>query len=89
MPFLTVQKRCQDCEETRRLLREMRAEVNDYRREVRESLLDYEALYDKVRTNLAKLGSRKKAAEKEQENGTAAQSPYEALWAYRNQNKGT
>ena len=88
MAFLEVQRRCQDCEETRRLVREMRAEVNDYRREVRESLLDYESLYDKVRTNLAKLGSRKKAAEKVEDENGQPHGPYEALWAYRNQNKG-
>ena len=57
MAFIEIQRRCQDCETTRGLVRELRAEV-------KQSLLDYESLYDKVRTNLSKLAKR---AERPQE----------------------
>lgn len=63
MPFLTIQKRCDDCETTRQMLLRVQEEVSAYRREVKESLLDYESLYDKVRVNLAKLAKRTNGSE--------------------------
>lgn len=50
-------------------MRELRDDVEGYRREVKESLLDYEALYDKVRVNLAKLAKRASDDSKTPENG--------------------
>ena len=64
MPLLSVTRRCNQCEDTRELIRELRQEVSDYRREVKESLLDYNSLYDKVRVNLAKLAKRSSDSEK-------------------------
>ena len=60
MAFIEIQKRCQDCETSRSLVREARADLHQMR-------LDYENLYDKVRTNLAKLAKRVKAATEEEE----------------------
>jgi len=58
MPLLTIQRRCDDCETTRSLIRELREDVHQYRRELDEFKLDFENLYDKVRTNLGKLSKR-------------------------------
>lgn len=66
MTFLTITRRCNDCDETRRLLKALQEDVEAYRREVKDSLLDYENLYDKVRTNLSKIARREKASESPQ-----------------------
>lgn len=59
---------------------QLREDVESYRSEVRRSLLDYETLYEKVRTNLSKMAKREKDETKAL-NG----SPFKALWEYRNQ----
>lgn len=63
MAFLTFQARCKDCDRTLSELKALREQVESYRREVKDSLLDYESLYDKVRVNLAKLARRENAEE--------------------------
>lgn len=80
MPLFTIQRRCQDCKATRALVRELREDIADYRSQVTRSLLDYETLYEKVRTNLSKMAKREKDESKEL-NG----SPFQGLWEYRNQ----
>lgn len=51
MAFIEIQRRCHECEKSRTLLREVRADIEQIR-------LDYHSLYEKVRTNLAKLAKR-------------------------------
>jgi len=63
MPLLTIQKRCNDCEATRSALRALSADVEQYRSELERFRLDFENLYDKVRTNLSKLARRTEAPE--------------------------
>ena len=63
MAFIEIQRRCDDCEKTR-------AELAVLRSEVQRALLDYENLYDKVRTNLGKLAKRAKLDQDESSNGT-------------------
>ena len=60
MALIEIQKRCDDCETSRALLREVKADLGQMR-------LDYESLYDKVRTNLAKLAKRVRVATEEVE----------------------
>ena len=60
MALFHITRRCDDCEKTRE-------QIEALRREVRNALLDYENLYDKVRTNLGKLAKRQKASEMAQE----------------------
>jgi len=60
MALIEIQKRCDDCETSRALLRDVKADLGQMR-------LDYESLYDKVRTNLAKLSKRARVASEEVE----------------------
>ena len=60
MALIEIQKRCDDCETSRALLRDVKADLGQMR-------LDYENLYDKVRTNLAKLSKRARVADEEVE----------------------
>ena len=60
MGLIEISKRCDDCETSRALVREVRADLGQMR-------LDYESLYDKVRVNLAKLSKRARAADPEPE----------------------
>ncbi len=60
MALIEIQKRCDDCETSRALLRDVKADLGQMR-------LDYESLYDKVRTNLAKLSKRARVASEELE----------------------
>jgi hypothetical protein len=53
MALIQITRRCNDCESTRELVRELRRDVEAIR-------LDYHSLYEKVRTNLAKLAKREK-----------------------------
>lgn len=76
MAFLTITRRCKHCDDTRSELAALRQEVSDYRREVKESLLDYESLYDKVRVNLAKLAKRSEPAPAEPDNGPVPNLAY-------------
>ena len=62
MAFIEIQRRCDDCEKTRAALAELRSEVQ-------RSLLDYENLYDKVRTNLGKLAKRARLDSEAPSNG--------------------
>lgn len=82
MAFIEIQRRCQDCEKTRQML-------SDLQREVRGALLDYQNLYDKVRTNLGKLAKRQLEFEKTTapEDGDALQ-PYRAALVARKLGKG-
>ena len=57
--LIEIHRRCKECEKSNALLLEVRAEMDQIR-------LDYHNLYEKVRTNLAKLAKR---ADKEDENG--------------------
>ena len=63
MGFLTIQRKCHECETTRALIQELRNELATYRSEMDAFRLDYENLYDKVRTNLAKLARRESRSE--------------------------
>jgi len=60
MALIEIQRRCHDCESTRALLREAKADLSQMR-------LDYESLYEKVRTNLSKLAKRARVAAEEPE----------------------
>ena len=60
MALIEIQRRCHDCESTRALLREAKADLAQMR-------LDYESLYEKVRTNLSKLAKRARVASEEVE----------------------
>jgi len=60
MALIEIQRRCHDCESTRALLREAKADLAQMR-------LDYESLYEKVRTNLSKLAKRARVASDEVE----------------------
>ena len=60
MALIEISKRCDDCETSRALLRDVKADLGQMR-------LDYESLYDKVRTNLAKLSKRARVASEEPE----------------------
>lgn len=60
MALIEIQRRCHDCESTRALLREAKADLAQMR-------LDYESLYEKVRTNLSKLAKRARVASEESE----------------------
>mgnify|MGYP000309539100 CR=1 FL=1 len=51
MALLEIKRACQECEKTREALRNLTREVDAIR-------LDYQSLYEKVRTNLAKLAKR-------------------------------
>lgn len=51
MALIEIKRACQECEKTREALRELTREVDAIR-------LDYQSLYEKVRTNLAKLAKR-------------------------------
>jgi hypothetical protein len=51
MSLIQIQRRCDDCEKTRALLREVKGEIDQIR-------LDYHSLYEKVRVNLSKLAKR-------------------------------
>ena len=59
MALIEIQRRCHDCESTRALLREAKADLAQMR-------LDYESLYEKVRTNLSKLAKRARVAADEE-----------------------
>lgn len=72
MAFIEVKRRCQECGKTREALRELRAEVDSIR-------LDYHALYEKVRVNLAKLAARAKQAEEEPEKQNGPQNAEDPL----------
>lgn len=56
MAFINIRRRCDECEKTRKRLDEIERELDNFR-------LDYHALYEKVRTNLAKLAKRAERAE--------------------------
>jgi len=60
MALIEISKRCDDCETSRALLRDVKADLGQMR-------LDYESLYDKVRTNLAKLAKRARVASEPEE----------------------
>lgn len=51
MAIIEIRRVCKECEKSQALLRETRAEIQQFR-------LDYQALYEKVRSNLAKLAKR-------------------------------
>jgi glutaredoxin len=74
MALIEIQKRCDDCEKTRRAL-------EDLRREVQNVMLDYNNLYEKVRTNLGKLAKRVRESEKEPEGAETA--PQDDLAQFR------
>jgi len=59
MAFLEIKRVCKECETTR-------AELVSLRREVENFRLDYENLYEKVRSNLAKLRKRAESLADEQ-----------------------
>ena len=64
MSLIEIQRRCDDCETSRALVREVRAELGQMR-------LDYENLYEKVRTNLTKLARRVSRETSEEEEAPA------------------
>lgn len=66
MAIIQINRVCKECEKTREALREAMREVDQIR-------LDYHNLYEKVRTNLAKLSKR--ADEKDQNGHDNAQDP--------------
>lgn len=51
MALIQIQKRCNECEKSQALLRNVQSELDQIR-------LDYHSLYEKVRVNLAKLSKR-------------------------------
>lgn len=51
MPLFTIQRRCNDCEQTRDLVRELRKDTD-------AALARYEELYQIVRRNLSKLAKQ-------------------------------
>lgn len=55
MALIEIQRECKECEKTREALKGLSREVEAIR-------LDYLNLYEKVRTNLAKLAKRTDAA---------------------------
>lgn len=74
MAFIEIKKRCDECEKTRSALNELRSEVQ-------QVMLDYNSLYEKVRTNLAKLAKRVREEEREVEE--AAAGPVDSLAQFR------
>lgn len=58
MALIQINRRCDDCEKTRALLKEAMREVESIR-------LDYHSLYEKVRINLSKLAKRAEREEPE------------------------
>lgn len=72
MALIEIKRRCDDCEKTRELLREAMREIESIR-------LDYLSLYDKVRTNLAKLAKR--ARDPDPSDGDGAPDPVAAARA--------
>lgn len=66
MAFIEIKRVCKECEKTRAALSEAMREVDQIR-------LDYHNLYEKVRTNLAKLSKR--ADEKDQNGPDIAFDP--------------
>jgi len=62
MALIEIKRVCKECEKTRAALAEAMREVDQIR-------LDYHNLYEKVRTNLAKLSKR---ADQKDENGPDA-----------------
>ena len=66
MALINIRRACQECETTWRKLDEVQRELDNFR-------LDYQNLYEKVRTNLAKLSKRaERAAEPVDEDPLAA-----------------
>lgn len=56
MSFIEINRRCDECEKTRAALAELQRRVDNFE-------LDYQNLYEKVRTNLAKLSKRARMAD--------------------------
>jgi len=76
MALINVSKRCDDCQKTREAIEELRSEV-------RRALLDYEDLYEKVRTNLGKLAKRARMDSNEPSNGDQGSKDSDPLARYR------
>jgi len=67
MALINIRRACQECETTWRKLEEIQRELDNFR-------LDYQNLYEKVRTNLAKLAKRAERAEEDVEEDPLARA---------------
>lgn len=58
MAFIEIKRQCDECEKTRAALTALQSRVDRFE-------LDYQNLYEKVRTNLAKLAKRARLDEEQ------------------------
>lgn len=81
MALINIRRRCEECETTWRKLDEVQRELDNFR-------LDYQNLYEKVRTNLAKLSKRAERAEKAEEEGDPVAEARRLLIARKLERRG-